>query len=208
MSTSFSSRVGLIAVAAAVVGSGCASASYVPQNPCVLHTVIIDGMPHYYLNGRSYTASLITGDITRATSGSPKAQALAAAAESEATMGVVMYVAGLLGMFAAPIPLVTLDSQNITTPLVAASSILLVATGVSGVGIYKMTKGMALRYDAINAYNDDATLNGRCPARALPPPGFGTRQLRVPPTEYGPVAPPQMLPGAATPANSGDSQGL
>lgn len=179
MNVRFCRAMAMFAVGS-IATAGCASSIYVPQDRCLLHTVHVDGRPHYFLNGQAYKAPIV-GDIHALTHGVPKAQQYAAEAESAATTFAVMYGAGLATMLVSPLPLFVGDTPAIraTNPQILdlglAGGLFVLGTALAYGSFYQMSKAFARRQDAINAYNDHVKRTGDCLARgALNPPRAAT----------------------------------
>ncbi len=153
--------------------AGCASAAYVPRNPCTLNTVVVDGVPHYYLGGRVFRGGPFGGALPMATSGVEQAQRYAVESEVAGTSFLAMYLGGLSIMVASPLVMFTSDKPfgptGLTFGQAGTIGLLAAGTALTAASIYQVTKMQARMYDAVNAYTERVTL-----ARRGPPPRGGT----------------------------------
>jgi hypothetical protein len=160
----------VLAVAAVTLFAGCYSSRYTPQSRGRVSMMMRDSQMVYVRDGRIYQHGMFGRGLQDVVRGNPYAEAAARAYTSRQKQGFWMTLGGLgCALGAATIAAVrvadTAVEEDPPVPIIEIGA----AIGclvVSYVGIFRIAGAEAIRWDAINIFNDGPT-----PAPCAPNPG-------------------------------------
>jgi hypothetical protein len=168
-----------LAVALVLSSTGCWSSRYTPQSRGRVSIMMRDSQMVYVRDGRVYQHGAFGRGLADAVAGNPYAVAAAHAYTGRIKEGFWMTIGGLAcSLAAATVAAVRVGSTPVEedppVPVVEIG----VAVGclvVSYVGLFRIGSAEAIRWDAINIFNDGP---GPCapPGPGGPPPGFSACQ--------------------------------
>ncbi len=161
-----------VALVAAVAFSACASSTYRMRHRDLLVEEVHDGMPVLRRGERTFNNQPIGGGLSAAVAGVPHAEALAQASSQSMIAFLLSYLGGLsaIGVGAGALAIGGLDEASDGNVMqFGGGAIAAVGAVAVGASFWFASRSVALRSDAINAYNDAVLERLRVRLEPLPP---------------------------------------